>query len=108
MKIMRINLLWLTIVILGSCHASQRKDIDSINSNSSNHKPQTDTVFIINDEFQPQDINVHEGDTLVWINKDPVSHRITELKSCAWTSGIIPSGASWKMAVSKAYDYYCY
>ncbi len=69
--------------------------------------PVKHTVEIIAMKFQPAELVVNSGDTVVWINKDIVAHDVTEEAGKAWTSSVMPSGASWSMVVSKSADYYC-
>ncbi len=68
--------------------------------------PQTYTVEIKDMKFVPDNITVSKGDTIVWINRDMVAHDVTDVQK-AWKSGSIQAGASWKMAVTNAADYYC-
>lgn len=39
--------------------------------------PQTLNISIVNFSFNSQVLNIHKGDTVVWTNKDSVSHQIT-------------------------------
>ena len=66
-----------------------------------------DTVEISDMKFQPQEIIVQKGDTVMWINKDFVVHCVTEAHNMNWTSHQIPAGGSWKKAVTENGDYYC-
>lgn len=113
-RILGISLcVWFSIFLMGSCNTSQRKDNNHKKSNvagtsvADQKTPHTDTVLIKDMKFQPEEIKVHRSDTVVWMNKDMVDHCVTEVKSKAWTSGSIPSGASWKLAVTQSSDYYC-
>jgi plastocyanin len=65
-----------------------------------------DTIVISDMRFQPSEINVQRGDTIIWINHDLVSHCVTETGK-EWSSSIIPAGGSWKLAVTKNSDYFC-
>lgn len=71
--------------------------------------PKTDTVIISQMEFQPADLTVSQGDTVVWINKDLVAHNVTEQpeKEGSVKSDTINNGQSWKMAVDHGFDYIC-
>ena len=121
-RILRNNTFVLfSIFLLISCNTSHNKDTSKRNGDTDTtkyipkdetrillkNKTHVDTVFIKDMKFQPEEINVHKGDTLVWINQDLVAHCVTEVKGKAWTSGAIHSGASWKKVVTKSSDYYC-
>ncbi len=69
--------------------------------------PEVHFVEISEMKFQPDNINVHTGDTIVWINKDMTTHCVTEERTKAWTSLNIPKDSSWKMVVKGSSDYYC-
>ena len=103
-KILRASLsVWFSIFIMGSCHSISGKN----HKDKNNNKAVVDTVFIKDMKFLPEEIKVRQGDTIVWINKDLVDHCVTELKGKTWTSGLLASGSSWKMAAKQSSDYYC-
>src|SRR5262249_14915216 len=77
------------------------------NAPSSKQRTRVDTVEISDMKFQPQEITVQKGDTVMWVNKDFVVHCVTEAHNMNWTSHQIPAGGSWKKAVTQADDYYC-
>lgn len=69
--------------------------------------PETHYVEIIQMKFQPEVINVNKGDTIVFINKDIVTHDVTEELHKSWTSKPIASGNSWKMVATQSVNYFC-
>lgn len=69
--------------------------------------PKTDTVVINNMQFQPANLILHPGDTVIWINKGIVAHNVTEDSMESWTSGDINPGNSWKMVPDKNIQYFC-
>lgn len=69
-------------------------------------KPQTHVVEIINMKFQPEELQVRKGDTVVWINKDLVAHDVTETGK-NWASPTLVNGSSWKKEISKNENYFC-
>jgi len=70
-------------------------------------KGRIDTVEINDMKFQPAVLTARSGDTVIWINRDLVTHCVTEENSKAWTSLPIPAGSSWKMVVTQNSNYYC-
>jgi plastocyanin len=70
-------------------------------------KPRSYTVQIKQMQFQPAELTVHAGDTVVFVNHDMVAHDVTEETRKAWASGPMPTGASWKMVATDDADYYC-
>lgn len=75
-------------------------------TNQDNYVSQTHTVEIKDMQFQPADLQVHKGDTVIWINRDIVAHDVTEGNN-AWASPPLASGASWEKVITKSEFYYC-
>jgi plastocyanin len=69
--------------------------------------PSKHIVEIKEMRFQPAELIVKRGDTVVWINQDIVAHDVTEEPGKAWASPVMPTGASWSFVVTKSADYYC-
>lgn len=76
-------------------------------SKGSGYVPKTDTVVIENMQFNPSQLSIHSGDTIVWINKGIVTHNVTEDTMKKWTSGDINVGDSWKTVPQKDFNYLC-
>ena len=66
-------------------------------------QPVTHTVTIEAVAFQPADITVHVGDTIVWVNKDPFPHTVTAA-SGDLSSPDIAASASWQWTATAAGD----
>ncbi len=65
------------------------------------------TVVIEKMQFNPAELMVHKGDTIVWINKGIVEHDITEVPEQSWTSGKLKVGDSWETTTTEGFDYIC-
>ncbi len=65
------------------------------------------TIEIKQMKFQPNELKLHKGDTVLWINKDITDHDVTEETKKAWTSSKLPMGKSWSMIVEESADYFC-
>lgn len=83
-------------MLLYSCSTDQRKPT------SKSH-----TVEINAMQFQPSELSVQKGDTVVFLNKDMVVHDVTEEKSKAWGSSPLSPGQSFNLVASESADYYC-
>ncbi|MGV8814547.1 MAG: plastocyanin/azurin family copper-binding protein [Gelidibacter sp.] len=57
--------------------------------------------------FDPAELHVHKGDTVLWINKDLVPHNITDFPKNRWTSGTLALSSSWEKSISNTFEYYC-
>jgi len=89
-------LLLFNIIVFSSCK-----------NNTTNNIPKTHTIEIKQMRFQPAELIVQKGDTVIWLNNDIVDHDVTEESSKAWTSSLIPPGKSWRSVVNQNADYYC-
>lgn len=65
------------------------------------------TVVIRQMKFEPAELKLHKGDTVLWINKDITDHDVTEEVGKKWTSSKILVNKSWSMVVKQSADYYC-
>jgi plastocyanin len=68
----------------------------------------TYTVAIENMQFTPEELTVHPGDRIVWVNKDLFPHTVTATQK-AFDSQGIAANASW-VYVAKSpgvYPYSC-
>jgi plastocyanin len=81
--------------------------LNSCSSETEKHIPKVYTIEIKQMKFQPAELVVQKGDTVVWINNDIVAHDVTEESSKAWTSSLMPVGHSWSLVVTQSADYYC-
>ncbi|HLR76916.1 MAG TPA: plastocyanin/azurin family copper-binding protein [Balneolaceae bacterium] len=70
-------------------------------------EPTTHTVVIEGMQFKPTELSVSKGDTIKWVNKDIVTHNVTEYPDEKWTSGPININDSWKKVIDEEFDYYC-
>lgn len=64
-------------------------------------------VSIVQMKFQPETLRVHQGDTVVFTNKDLVDHDATALPDSAWASPALKTGESWSLVADKSTDYFC-
>ena len=68
--------------------------------------PKSHIVEIKDMKFQPAELVVNKGDTVIWINKDIVPHDVTE-KNKAWASPLLNNEDVWKKVVKQSDAYYC-
>jgi len=66
----------------------------------------THTIEINKMKFNPEELTISSGDTVVWLNNDITNHCITEVNK-TWTSGALTPGQSFKKVVTKNTDYFC-
>jgi plastocyanin len=58
-------------------------------------QPKTYTIVIEGMRFEPPDLTVHPGDTVVWMNKDLFAHTATA--EGGFDSRQIDPGGSWRL-----------
>lgn len=71
------------------------------------NRPHYHTVEIKQMKFNPQELVVSKGDTVVWVNNGITAHDVTAQPEAKWTSSSMPVGGSWQMIVNESSDYYC-
>lgn len=81
--------------------------LNSCKSTPATAIPKVYNVEIKQMQFQPGELTLQKGDTIVWINHDIVAHDVTEEKDKLWTSGPLAPGESWSLVVTQSADYYC-
>ena len=86
----------LFILLLNSCTSTPEKAVHKVYN-----------VEIKQMQFQPAELTLQKGDTVVWTNHDIVTHDVTEEKNKLWTSGSLAPGKSWSLVVAESDDYYC-
>jgi len=71
-------------------------------------EPKTHTVMIEGMRFQPERLTVAPGDTIIWVNKDPVPHTATSAAG-RFDSRTIQAEKSWKFTASQKgeFPYVC-
>lgn len=67
----------------------------------------TYTVQIKQMQFQPAELTVGSGDTVVFVNNDMFVHDVTDEVNKAWSSSPMAPGSKWKMVVTEDANYYC-
>jgi len=70
-------------------------------------RPHYHVVEIRQMKFQPAELALKKGDTVVWMNCDITNHDVTEEKKKAWQSPPLATNQSWMKVVSENADYYC-
>jgi plastocyanin len=65
-------------------------------------QPQTHTIVIEGMRFEPADLTVHPGDTVVWTNKDLFAHTATA--EGGFDSRQIDPGGSWRLTLQTRGD----
>ena len=96
MSLKTILILFLAIIGTAGCSSETEKRV-----------PRIHHVQIKNMKFEPAQIIVTRGDSIVWTNLDIVTHDVTEEKTKAWTSAPITIGKTWKMEAANSADYFC-
>lgn len=69
--------------------------------------PKKNVVEIRQMKFEPAELTVKKGDTVVFVNKDVLVHDVTETTGKSWKSPAMTTGQSWRMVATKSASYYC-
>jgi plastocyanin len=95
---LRTNVRWFLVVLAAAAATGLKSGITAA---AADPKPTTHTVVIEAVRFDPQELTVRVGDTIVWINHDPFPHTATAVDK-RFDSHQIAAGRSWKYTVRKA------
>ncbi|MEO8935071.1 MAG: plastocyanin/azurin family copper-binding protein [Xanthomarina sp.] len=76
-------------------------------SESKKINPKTFTIIIFRMKFNPENLQVKKGDTVIWINKDFVPHDVTDAINDKWTSKSLNQGEKWQKVIEEDIHYYC-
>ena len=93
-------------VFISSCRPGPEKPVQE----SSDPKRTANKIYTIEIKamkFQPAELVVQKGDTVVWVNKDIVAHDVTEEPGNVWRSPALATGQSWTFIVTESANYYC-
>lgn len=99
----------LILTLFIGCNGNSKEvnqNIQASQDAQESNKPQTHIIEIKGMSFQPENLTVHKGDTVVWINKDIVAHDVTQ-ENQTWASPPIVNEASWKKEITQSDSYYC-
>ncbi|MBP1763616.1 MAG: Copper-binding protein [Firmicutes bacterium] len=68
--------------------------------------PAKNTIIIQDASFQPDEITIQKGETIIWINKDSAGHTV---RGSFFYSGLLREGQSFQQTFNEAgtFDYYC-
>lgn len=108
--ILRISLPIFIASAFLSCNSNSKSEQNAHQeefSNPAKNISQSHTILIKGMRFEPSEIHLKKGDTVIWINRDIVVHDATEFSDKKWSSGPMKNGDTWKMEVNKSYDYFC-
>jgi plastocyanin len=82
---------------------------DSTTSSGDNPPAIAATIHIADGEFEPREIDIAVGGSVMWINDDVTSHNVKFLEPSTFNSGVMKPAATWTQTFTSAgnYDYYC-
>lgn len=82
---------------------------NSTTSSGDNPSAIAATIHIADGKFEPREIDIVVGGSVMWINDDVASHNVKFLEPSTFNSGVIKPAATWIQTFTSAgnYDYYC-
>ncbi|MCX2727753.1 cupredoxin domain-containing protein [Thermomicrobium sp. 4228-Ro] len=65
-------------------------------------------IRVVNFGFEPAEVTVEVGTTVIWRNESPTTHTVTA-KDGSFDSGLLEGGTSYSVTLTKpgTYDYWC-
>ena len=97
-----------TLFALGAIAATSC-GTDSTASSGENPPAIAATIHIADGKFEPREIDIEVGGSVMWINDDVASHDVKFLEPSMFSSRVIKPAATWIQTFTSAgtYDYYC-
>jgi len=97
-----------SLFVLGAM-ATTSCGTDSTASSGENPPAIAATIHIADGKFEPREIDIEVGGSVMWINDDVASHNVKFLEPSTFNSGVIKPAATWIQTFTSAgtYDYYC-
>lgn len=95
-----------TIFVVSGCRSAPGQPGSVGHATHPTAMPAADTVEIKQMTFIPQEIAVNKGGKVVFINRDMVTHDITEMNK-TWHSSALKVGESWVFIAEKTVGYFC-
>lgn len=93
------------ILFLFSCSSPNKKPAANQTAKENIHK--VDTVIINLMKFNPEELSVNKGDTVIWINKGLVAHTVKSYEDNKFYSDTLEPSQTWKWVVTDSAAYYC-
>jgi len=84
--------------LLSACNSGENKN---------QRAPKSHIVEIAQMKFNPAELTVQKGDTIVFVNHDIVPHDITEEPGKTWSSSLLPANQSWSIVADSTVNYFC-
>lgn len=104
-KLYILSIVAIGLIIMGSGCATSQPTIQPTTQPSNNNN---NTVAIANFSFQPTNLDVKAGTTIIWTNNDSAPHTITA-DNGSFDSGNIPPGGTFShtFATIESIAYHC-
>ena len=105
----RLRRLFAVILFAVIALATTSCGTDSTASSGENPPAIAATIHIADGKFEPREIDIEVGGSVMWINDDVASHNVKFLEPSTFNSGVIKPAATWIQTFTSAgtYDYYC-
>lgn len=71
------------------------------------YSPGRHTVTIFKMKFNPENLVVNKGDTVVWINKDFYQHDVSGMTNQKWRSDPLNKGDQYSRVIKQDLKYFC-
>lgn len=96
-----------TIPAAGICAVFCWTLLGSCSSSSADREPRSHMIEIRAMQFQPSELIVNKGDTVIFLNKDMLVHDVTEEKEKAWSSSPLEPNMSFHKVITESAAYFC-
>lgn len=99
--------LLLSVAILDSCSSPSEKAVPEEPAAVEEPKPAMHSVEITQMKFFPAELTVKKGDKIVFVNRDVLTHDVTEESKKVWNSSPLATNQTWMLVATETVNYYC-
>src|SRR5690606_7306496 len=104
------KLVFCLLIIIGFLNGCTSTSTDSLQEDGNlinEQKPAIHTVEMKQMKFIPEMLTVNKGDTIIFVNRDMLTHDVTEEALKAWSSSPLKANESWKLTAMESVNYFC-
>jgi len=104
LKFLSITAIMVLIIAISGCTRSSQGGTSNVSSQSGTYN-----VEIQNFAFNPSEITIKKGETVIWTNKDSTSHTVKSDSGNEISSGSLSNGQTYSHTFNQVgtFDYHC-
>ena len=97
------------LVFLSGCTSYNQQADDTTSGSATTQQPKTYNVGIKNFGFDPSELKIKTGDSVIWTNRDSTPHTVTSDSGAGVNSQTLSEGQTYSYTFNQpgTYNYHC-